>query len=207
MKAILLLSGGFDSIVAYDMLKKYYEIDAIHFHYAPITDKKSTEKALALAKHIGLSRVHVCAIAPVEAEILKHCDKKHFFVLSKRSMMRIAALLAKELGAEALITGESLGQVASQTLQHLAIIADAVPLPVLRPLLTWNKEEIIQHSRRIGTYDIAKGPEMCNILGPKHPATNATLRAIQQQERNFDKEQLAQTSYQERELILLHPPL
>ena len=183
---VLLLSGGFDSAVAYSLLKNQCTLVPVHFHYYPVTGTESIDKATSLARTLGMGPLTTYPIAPIEAAILKHCPQKLFFVISKRMMIRIATAHAKNIGATFLVTGESIGQVASQTLEHLHAIAAASDLPVIRPLLTHNKEEIIRIARRIGTFDISKGPEVCNILGPKHPATKTPLGVIERAELALD---------------------
>lgn len=199
MKGVLLLSGGFDSPVAYWKLKDQCELHPVHFHYYPVTGKESIDKAQALATALDMPKITTYPIAQTEAAILKHCPNKLFFVLSKRMMMRIATEHAKKIGATFLVTGESIGQVASQTIEHLHAIGDATQLPILRPLLCMNKQEIIDIARKIGTYDISKGPEICNILGPKHPATKSALDVIRAAEKELPVAELVQNALNDAE--------
>lgn len=187
-RGLLLLSGGFDSPVAGHLMRtvRGMELDAIHFSYEPVTDDASVEKAARLAAHIGVRRLFVVRAGDAFKEIVKRCTHKLYFVLSKRMMMRVASELATREGCAWLVTGESLGQVSSQTLPNLAVIDDAATVPVLRPLIAFDKQEIIDRAKGIGTYEISVGPELCDVLGPKHPATAARLGQVVAEETYLD---------------------
>jgi tRNA uracil 4-sulfurtransferase len=186
-RALLLLSGGIDSPVAGKLLQEQgVELEAVHFSLEPFTDGGGEEKAAALARALGLARLHVVPAGPLFGELVKRADERLYFVLSKRLMARIAGALAPGLGCAAIATGENLGQVSSQTLPNLASIDRAAPLPVLRPLLAYDKVDIIDLARAWGTFDISKGPELCDVLGPSNPSTGAALERVEKEEARVD---------------------
>lgn len=190
-RALLLLSGGFDSPVAGRVLQEQgVELEAVHFSLEPFVDKLTEEKAVRLARHLGIERLHVVAAGPLFGEITQKADQRLYFVLSKRLMARVAGEIAPRLRCEAIATGENVGQVSSQTLPNLASIDRAALLPVLRPLLAYDKVDIIDIAREIGTYDISVGPEVCDVLGPTHPSTGAELSRIEKEESKLDVEEL-----------------
>lgn len=172
-KGILLLSGGIDSPVAGALLQRRgAELEAVHVSLEPYTDDAPERKARALARFLGLRAF--AAVPGGEANAaLARADHRRYFVLSKRFMLRCAERLAAGRGAGFLATGENLGQVSSQTLANLAAIEEAVRMPVLRPLLGLDKVEILGLAQRLGTLPLSQGPEMCDALGPRHPATRA----------------------------------
>jgi thiamine biosynthesis protein ThiI len=190
-RALLLLSGGIDSPVAGQLLREQgLELEAVHFSLEPFTDAAGEEKAARLASALGLARLHVVPAGPLFAELTKRADQRLYFVLSKRLMARVAGELAPKLGCVAIATGENLGQVSSQTLPNLASIDRAAPLPVLRPLLAYDKVDIVDLARAFGTFEISKGPELCDVLGPKHPSTGAALERVEKEEGRVDIEDL-----------------
>lgn len=200
-KALALLSGGFDSPVAIEMMKKQLEVDALHFHFSPLTDEKSIEKSKELAEKLGLKKLYVISFVKPQTEVAEKCYNRYFFVITRRIMFRIAEKLAKKNDYGFLITGENLGQVSSQTLENMAVIDKALTLPVLRPLLTFNKQEIIDKAKELDTYEISKGPEICCLLGPKHPATKAKLEYVEKEEKNLDVKKLIDTCLKEMEVV------
>ena len=182
-RALLLLSGGIDSPVAGRLLQEQgVELEAVHFSLEPFTDAAGEEKAAALARHLGLARLHVVPAGPLFAELTRRADQRLYFILSKRLMARVAGALAPRLSCDAIATGENLGQVSSQTLTNLASIDRASPLPVLRPLLAYDKVDIVDLAREHGTFDISKGPELCDVLGPSNPSTGARLERVEKEE-------------------------
>ena len=185
---LLLLSGGFDSPVAGHLMRTNRGMDvlAIHFSLEPVTDDASTHKAAKLAAMLGFRTLVVVRAGDAFKEIVKRTRHKLYFVLSKRLMMRVASEVARREGCAWLITGESLGQVSSQTLANLRAIDLAATVPVLRPLLAFDKQEIIDRARAIGTYEISVGPELCDVLGPEHPATQAKLGEVAAEEAKLD---------------------
>lgn len=191
-KGMLLLSGGFDSPVAGRLIQEHgYDLDAVHFSFQPFTDDASERKAAALAAHLGIPRLAIVPLGPPLAEVAKTCEHRYYFVLQKRMMLRVADALADRWGATVLVTGENLGQVSSQTLDNLTAIDAGARHPVLRPLLGWDKQEIIAQARRIGTYETSCGPEVCDVLGPRYPSTRSTLPRILEEETKVDVAGLA----------------
>ena len=186
-KGLLLLSGGFDSPVAGHLMQQQgLAVDAMHFSLEPVTDDTAERKCRELAKALGIDRIYVAKVGDAFAEIAAKCTHRHYFVLSKRFMLRVAERIARERGCGFLVTGENLGQVSSQTLQNLTVIDAASKMAVLRPLLGFDKSEIIEVAKKIGTYEISKGPEICDALGPERPSTASTLQMIIEEESKFD---------------------
>ena len=182
MRGLLLLSGGFDSPIAgYLMKKKGMDILAVHFSNIPFTDESPGVKSRKLAKKLGFSFL-AKDLAKGFSDIAKKCNIKYYFVLSKRLMFREAEKIAKKENCKFLITGENLGQVSSQTLSNLYVIDRAVKIPVIRPLIGLDKEEIIDICRNIGIYDLASGKECCDALGPDHPCTVSREEIILKEE-------------------------
>lgn len=173
-KGLLLLSGGIDSPVAAHLLQAQGAVlEAVHVSLEPYTDDSPERKSRELARALGLGAFATVPGGDANAAFAQ-ADPKRYFVLSKRFLLRCAERLAPARGATFLATGENLGQVSSQTLHNLAAIDAAVELPVLRPLLAMDKVEIMAIAGRIGTMETSKGPELCDVLGPKHPATRAS---------------------------------
>ena len=190
-KALLLLSGGIDSPVAGHLIARQgLEVLAVHFSLEPITDDAAAVKSRKLAEKLGLSRLFIVTVGAAFAEIANACDRRLYFVISKRLMVRIAEGIARREGCVYLVTGESLGQVSSQTLQNLRAIDAASTMVVLRPLIGFDKEETVRVAREIGTYEISEGPEICDLLGPAHPATRASLQQVLAEEANLDIDRL-----------------
>jgi thiamine biosynthesis protein ThiI len=194
-----LLSGGLDSPVAtYRMLKRGCHIDFVHFHSYPFVDRSSQEKAHQLAELLTRlqysARLFLVPFGEIQQQIVGATPPSYRVVLYRRYMIRIATALAQRTGAKALVTGESLGQVASQTLENLGVIEAASTLPILRPLIGMDKTEIICQARAIGTYPISIRPDQdcCTLFVPRHPATRATLSAIEAAEQALDTPALLQ---------------
>lgn len=184
-KALLLLSGGIDSPVAgWSSLRRGLEVECIHFHSYPFTSEQAKEKvvdlAQALAEYAGKVRLHVVPFTEVQTSFTQMGQDNLMITLMRRAMLRIATIVAEREKALALITGESLGQVASQTLPSMNVIERATELPILRPLVMTDKDEIIRLSRAIGTYDISILPyeDCCTLFVPKSPTTNPNLRIV-----------------------------
>jgi len=205
-KGLLLLSGGFDSPVAGHLMKEQgVDIDAIHFSLEPITDDAAEKKCMELARIVGLRKMYVAKVGNAFTKIAAVCSHRFYFVLSKRLMVRVAEAVARRDGYGFLVTGENLGQVSSQTLQNLTVIDNAARIPVLRPLLGFDKQEIISVAKKLGTYETSKGPEICDALGPDKPSTAATLPEILQEEANLNGENLVEKvigELEERAIIL-----
>ena len=187
MKTLLLLSGGIDSPVAgYILKKKGIEVACIHFSMEPIVDQTSELKSRKIAEKLGFSPFYVVPFGKTLEEIANKCEHKYYFVIMRRVMLRVAGEIAKKLGYDTISTGENLGQVGSQTLDNLAVTDRATDLVVLRPILCNDKTETIKIAEQIGTFEISKGPEICAVLGPKHPETKAKLQRVIDEERKID---------------------
>lgn len=208
-----LLSGGFDSpVAAYRMIKRGCHVDFVHFHSYPFLDRTSIEKAQHLAQllthHQYASRLFLVPFGEVQQHIVSAVPPAYRVVLYRRYMLRLAALLAQQTGALALVTGESLGQVASQTLPNLAVIEAASPLPILRPLIGMDKIEILAEAQAIGTYATSVLPDQdcCTLFIPRHPATRAVLADIEQAEKELDMPALLQLALHGLQTIDLRFP-
>jgi thiamine biosynthesis protein ThiI len=192
-RALLLLSGGIDSPVAgWRMMRRGLHVDFVHFHSHPLVSKASIEKACDLAVHLtrfeARSSLALVPFAEIQREILARTLKPLRVVLYRRFMLRIACALASTARATALITGESLGQVASQTLENMTVIEKAATLPVLRPLVGMDKNEIVTEARRLGTFETSILPDQdcCSLFVPAHPETRARIEQVEEAEVNFD---------------------
>lgn len=192
---LLLLSGGIDSPVAgFMMAKRGLKIEAIHFESFPYTSERAREKVIELAsclsEYTGNINVHVVSLTHIQEELVKNCEEDYFTLLLRRFMMTIADRMAKKFSCGALITGESLGQVASQTLEAIGVTNPCTTLPVFRPCIGMDKEEIITISRKLNAYDISIQPyeDCCTVFTPRHPRTRPELaKVISEQEKvDFD---------------------
>lgn len=180
VQAVLLLSGGIDSPVAGRMLRDQgVGLEALHCSFEPLTDDASVRKAQTLARGLGLQRLHVARIGATLAQIPRdRAAHRHYFVLQKRLFYRLADRLADAVGADAIATGENLGQVSSQTLRNLATIEGAARRPVLRPLLGLDKTDIIRLAKAWGSFETSVGPELCDLLGPARPSTESGVPPV-----------------------------
>ena len=194
MKALALLSGGFDSPVAIYLMKNKLETDALHFSLEPFTNDIPEKKSIELCKKLGIKNLYVINHSREHEEIVNKCDHRYYYVISRRLMYKVAEELAKKLNCDYLLDGCNIGQVSSQTLSNLSVITQAINIPVLRPLLCYDKDQIIKLARKIGTYELSKGPEMCNILGPKHPHTRSRLEIIEKEESKININKLLEDS-------------
>lgn len=192
-RGLVLLSGGIDSpVAAYRMMRRGMRIDFLHFHSYPLVSAASREKASELAAHLtrfeGHSTLMLAPFANVQREIVARAPRPLRVVLYRRFMMRIGGTLAQRCGAQALISGESLGQVASQTLENMMVIESAAPLMILRPLVGMDKNEIIAEARRLGTFETSILPDQdcCSLFVPDHPETHARLAEVEAAEAVFD---------------------
>lgn len=203
VRVLLLLSGGIDSPVAGRMLQENgHEVAAIHFSQEPFTDASPEDKSRETAEALGLEALWISQAGERFGALTRECEHRFYFVLSKRLMMRAASLLAQREGYDAIATGENLGQVSSQTLQNLTQVHGAARVPVLTPLLALDKTEIVDLAKEIGTYGISEGPELCDTLGPDHPATGATAEQIAQEEAKIEPETLARSLVAEDNLTV-----
>lgn len=189
-KGLLLLSGGIDSPVAGHLALKEADLIALHFSSEDITGKESIEKSEKICKKIGIKKLLVCDIGKELAEIAAKCSHSYYFVLMRRLMLRTAEKIAIKEKCCFILTGESLAQVSSQTLSNLAVISESVKMPVARPLLGMEKEEIMQVAERIDTFETSKGKEFCDALGPRHPITRACIENVLREEKKLEIEKM-----------------
>jgi thiamine biosynthesis protein ThiI len=180
--AILLLSGGFDSPVAGFHANKEFDLIALHFSQRPFVDDSAEIKSLKLAKLLGLKEMLVCDAGEALKKMADDAYREYYFVLMKRLFVKVAEKVAQQKNAVAIITGESLGQVSSQTLSNLSTIENAVSIPIVRPLLFFQKQEIIDESKKLGFYETSIGKEMCDALAPGKPKTRTTLYKVEENE-------------------------
>ena len=209
-KVALMLSGGIDSPVAgYFTLKRGVNLMAIHFHSLPYTTETALDKVRELVKKLNIYqpriKVILVALTPIQQEILIKTDERYRVILYRRFMFRIAERLAGREGAHALVTGESLGQVASQTVENMAVIEETIKMPVLRPLIGMDKKEIIAVAEKIDTYSISIQPHIdcCTLFVPKHPATKAKSVAVARCETDLDVEGLVCEAVETAELEIV----
>lgn len=207
-KGLLLLSGGIDSPVAgFMMAKRGVRLDAIHFESFPYTSERAREKVLDLAKIVaqysGPINVHIISLTHIQEELVRACEEDYFTLLLRRYMMALADKLAKDEGCNALITGESLGQVASQTIQAIGVTNPMTTLPVFRPCIGMDKEEIITVSRHIGAFETSILPyeDCCTVFTPRHPRTKPVLEKVVAQEEKLDFNALVEEAYATRYVV------
>lgn len=193
-KAMLLLSGGIDSPVAgYMISKRGVKLEATYFHAPPYTSERAKQKVIDLAKQVakysGPIKVNVVNFTDVQLYIYEQCPHEELTIIMKRVMFKIAEHFAKESGCLGLVTGESIGQVSSQTLQSLGVINEVCELPVFRPVVAFDKQDIIDIAIKIDTYDISIQPfeDCCTTFVAKHPVTKPTLEGIQKSEKHLEK--------------------
>ena len=201
-RGLLLLSGGIDSpVAAYMMAKRGVIIEALHFESYPYTSERAREKVLELAKivaqYAGKIHVHVISLTHIQEELVRACDEDYFTLLLRRFMMTLADRCAEQYGAQALITGESVGQVASQTMQALAVTDICANRPVFRPCIGLDKEEIIEIARKIGTFETSTLPyeDCCTVFTPRHPRTKPELEKVLREEAKVDFAALCEEAY------------
>ena len=210
-KAVLLLSGGIDSPVAgFLCAKRGVKLEALHFDSFPYTSERARQKVVDLASamedYCGEIRMHVISLTEIQETIKRDCREDYFTLLLRRLMMRLADRAAVSFEAGALITGESLGQVASQTMPALTVTGNAVQhLPVFRPLIALDKEEIIRIARKIGTFDISIEPfeDCCTVFTPRHPVTNPILEKVLREEAKLDVDGLCDRAFEKMESVVL----
>ena len=196
---MLLLSGGIDSPVAgWMMAKRGVRLEAIHFESFPYTSERARQKVLDLAAivagWVGDINVHIVSLTHIQEELAKNCTEDYFTLLLRRYMMTIADRVARQHGCGALITGESLGQVASQTMQAIGVTDAVTTIPVLRPCIGLDKEEIIRISRRVGTFETSILPfeDCCTVFTPRHPKTRPELDKVIAEEQKVDFDALVE---------------
>ena len=188
-RVAVMLSGGIDSpVAAWHMMKRGCPATYVHFHSYPLSDRSSIEKAEELVQHLARYQkdadLMLAPLAEIQKRIIVDTPPSFRVLLYRRFMVRIAEILARQSGAKAIVTGESCGQVSSQTLENIAVVDNVVGMPVLRPLIGLNKEEIVGMARDIGTFPISIQPDQdcCSLFVPRHPETRARLATVERLE-------------------------
>lgn len=207
-RALLLLSGGIDSPVAgYMIAKRGVEVDALYFHTYPFTSERANEKVIhlkeLLEEYCGKIKLYSINILDIHKAIKENCKEDETTILARRFMMRIAEKLAIEKGIDMLITGESLGQVASQTMKSMVAIENSIEIPILKPVIGMDKTEIMEIARAIGTYETSILPydDCCSVFAPKHPTIKPKLESIQRSEGNLEVEELIEKAFSTLEIL------
>ncbi len=211
-KVLLMLSGGIDSpVAAYELMKRGLEVEAVHFASPPYTSENAKKKVLDLAGmvaiHQGKMKVHVINFTEIQLDIYKAAGDPYAVTLMRRMMFRLAERIARENNCLAIGTGESIGQVASQTLESIACINSVINTPVIRPLVCFDKVEIIDLARKIGTYETSILPfeDCCTIFDPKNPVTKPTAEKAEYYEKRWNWETQLQTAVAEDEIVICRP--
>ncbi|MBQ7718201.1 MAG: tRNA 4-thiouridine(8) synthase ThiI [Clostridia bacterium] len=211
-KALLLLSGGIDSPVAGYMIgKRGAVIEGIHFFSPPFTSDAAKQKVLDLAQiltgYTGAMKVHIVPFTKPQLKMRENCPEEHLTLIMRRMMMKISSIIAKRENAACLVTGESLGQVASQTIEALGVTDDAADRLCLRPLIGMDKEEIVAIAKNIGTFDTSILPyeDCCTVFVPRHPTTRPKLESIKQSESNLDFDALVKEAIDGTETVIIEP--
>lgn len=212
-KALLLLSGGIDSPVAgWSAMRRGLEIECVHFHSYPFTSKRAEEKVIDLAKvlsrYSGQIKLHLVPFTEIQTLLASTNQEKLIITFMRRAMLRIATQIAEQSSALAIVTGDSLGQVASQTLPSMNVIGKATTLPLLRPLVMTDKNDIIAQAKAIGTYDLSILPyeDCCTLFVPKSPTTNPNLKIVERTEASLSKlDELIEQAVQQTETIMIEP--
>ncbi len=206
-RAAVLLSGGIDSPVAgYMMAKRGVELECIHFFSYPYTSELAKDKVLELARlmtrYCGRMTVNIVSFTEIQEAIRDNCPEEYFTLIMRRFMMEISGRIARDHGCGCLVTGENLGQVASQTMEAMAVTGAVVDLPIFHPLIGMDKEEIVTIARRIGTMETSILPyeDCCTVFTPKHPRTKPTLESVLKAEAKLDREALIQRALENTEL-------
>ena len=205
---LLLLSGGIDSPVAgYMMAKRGMTVNCLHFHSYPFTSKRALNKAIDLAKilseYTGPMKIYSVNMAEIYKSINKNCQRNQTTILSRRFMMRIAEKISSKDNYDALITGESLGQVASQTIESMKVIGESTRLPIFKPLIALDKSEIIDRAKKMGSYEKSIEPfdDCCSIFAPSNPIIKPRLKNIKNSEKNLDIESLVNSAIENMEIF------
>lgn len=211
-KAMLLLSGGIDSPVAgYMIAKRGVKIEAVYFHAPPYTSERAKQKVVDLARLVsrysGAIRLHVVNFTDIQMYIYEQCPHEELTIIMRRYMMRIAQTIGEESGCLALITGESIGQVASQTVQSLAATNEVCTMPVFRPVIGFDKQEIVDIAEKINTYETSIQPyeDCCTIFVAKHPVTKPNIKVIRHSEEKLAEkiDEMVKTAIESREMLLV----
>lgn len=211
-KGLVLMSGGIDSpVAAFMMAKRGMRIEAVHFHSYPYTSPRAQKKVEdlcgVLAGYMGTIRMYVVNLLPIQEEIVKNCPEEETTLLVRRFMMRIAERIAEKRRDMMLITGEDLGQVASQTAEALVVTDHVVRMPVMRPLIAMDKVDIMDKAKEIGTYELSIQPyeDCCTVFLPKHPVTKPRLERIEASEAALDVEALVNAAVESAETVDISP--
>ena len=209
-RAVTLLSGGIDSPVSsYMIAKRGVQVIPVHFFSFPYTSEQAKEKVIELARtltgYCGRLTVEVVPFTRIQEEIRKNCPEEYFTLIMRRFMMRISEKVAISNGCAALVTGENLGQVASQTMEAMRVTEECVSLPVLRPLIGMDKEEIVRLARKIGTFETSILPyeDCCTVFTPRHPKTRPGVSEVVEAEAVLDAETLIEEAFNNIERIRL----
>lgn len=201
MRALLLISGGIDSPVAGYLMKKKLNLIGIHFNNYPFTGKQELEKTKQLCKKIGIKNLYVVNHGDFQTEILKKANRKFQCILCRRMMFRISEEIAKKENCKFFVSGENIGQVASQTLENLETTDSVTKLNILRPLLTYDKNEIIEISKKIGTYEISTLPGVCCTAVPKFPATKSKIEQLKREEEKLNIKEITKKAIKSAQLL------
>lgn len=206
--AMLLLSGGIDSPVAgYMIAKRGVRLEAVHFFSYPYTSDRAKDKVMKLAKIVGSytggMKVHIVPFTEIQLQIRDKCPEEYMTLVMRRFMMKIAEKIARQRGCKALVTGESIGQVASQTMNALAVTDNVVNMPVFRPVIGMDKEEIVEISRKIDTFETSILPyeDCCTVFTPKHPSTKPIIEKVAAEESILDVEKLVDEAVNGTEML------
>ena len=209
-KGLLLLSGGIDSPVAgWMMAKRGVRLEAVYFESMPYTSEQARQKVLDLAALVarwsGSIMVHVISLTHIQEELVRNCEEEYFTLLLRRYMMQLANMVAKKQDCQALITGESLGQVASQTMHALNVTNALAEYPVFRPVIGMDKEEIVQLARHIGTFETSILPfeDCCTVFTPRHPKTRPQLDKVVEEEKKLPFEELCREAFETAQSIYI----
>ncbi len=211
MRVLALLSGGIDSpVAAYLIAKQGFDVDLAHFDNRPFTEEDYVERVLSLGRVIASRtdrqmKLYVIPHGENQSAIGRECERRYQCVLCRRMMLRTAGALAEKEGYDALVTGDSVGQVASQTVENLLAENSASPVQVLRPLIAMDKEEIINIAKDIGTFEISSLPGICCMMAPPKPATRSQLDRILAEEGKMDPGDLTVSALEEVEVHVLGP--
>lgn len=209
-RVVVMVSGGIDSpVAAYYAMKRGMQVTYVHFHSVPLVSEASVEKVIdmvsILKKYQSKSKLYLVKFAPIQQAIMVDCNPKLRVILYRRYMMKIAEKIAELEHAKTIYTGEALGQVASQTIENISVVEQSVDIPILRPLIGFDKQEIINKAEEIGTYDISILPhqDCCTLYVPKHPATKARLQDVIKNESELDSESLIKEALESGEITIV----
>jgi thiamine biosynthesis protein ThiI len=205
MKALSLISAGIDSpVVSWLMLQRGVEVIGIHFSNEPLAFSSPREKTIEICRHLGIKRLYIIKHGSlVQAELMRRCDDSMRCVLCRRMMLRISEQIAKSEHCDFLVTGENLGQVASQTLDNMTVAESAVKIPILRPVLCNDKQEIVDLAKRIGTYKLSVEAASCCNAVPRMPVTKANLQRIESEESRLDMVKMVEEAVRTAQIIEL----